>query len=687
MKGSVSNELTYYPVIERRLHASAAGITGLAVVLCISLWRQGSFYDKGFLSAEILIITTSIVKLLQHAVTGRRGMIVENRLSILFPWMAAMGYAAALLLDPASTHGTWMQCLRWTAYGAWGYLLIGMVCDIPRTGKQWWDAVMTATGWFISFGSLIMLYGWFTYDGGVMLSSNAEITALGFRLGGWFQYPNALGAVAGAYVLYHLHRVAVAKTIYSWAISGTSILLHTMVLILTESRGAGLVVLVAVAIWLLTSRYSSFSAKGWGFWFVVWGVLASVGSAQAWLTEGWWISLPFLIACTGSVWLPCVLGLRSTNQDALVLSKRSTIVIVLCGVLVLGATWLLQPEESGSRLSGHFDTMSARGLFYKDAFTLWKESPWMGSGGDAWRQQFASIQSEPYVGKEVHSSLADLLLDIGLIGTLLTVSLAAVALLRAWKRDPGAGLAAGVVIGHSLIDFDLSYGAIALLAMSWLAYGWFPIMGEQGVEERRGLPRRGGRLAAAVVAAALLVPAAMGLRMVGANALYAAGASEANAAAQQAALSLAPADTALRIAVSKQLPPQEALALLQAGERYERAGKALHRELALAAERARQLREAAAYWEAAVKDDRFDKELRTEAVVRLAGMADMAASRGDAALASELAQAAQAHFQRYAADVRQIAAMPHVANDKQFALTSEAERAAASAYIISLGGE
>ncbi|MEC0084094.1 O-antigen ligase domain-containing protein, partial [Paenibacillus alvei] len=143
-------------------------------------------------------------------------------------------------------------------------------------------------------------------------------------------------------------------------------------------------------------------------------------------------------------------------------------------------------------------------------------------------------------------------------------------------------------------------------------------------------------------------------------------------AQQEAALRWAPANTALRIAVSRTLPPREALALLEEGLRYERDGKGLYRALALASIRLGRANDAAAWWEAAVSSDRFDRTLQTEAVEKLALAAHLDANREQAAL---YATAASRLYRRYESEVLLVQRMHKPANDKRFALTEEAKRA------------
>lgn len=674
-------------------------------MLIVGILEQGYFYDRSFTPAAFVLFALLLWMLLRSGMNGIgiTHLQIREWLPLLFPFIAAIGYSLTLLLEPASVQGTWLQVIRYAAYGVWGVLLVCMVRSETGTWEQLWHLCITGIGWLISLGAMMMLYGWLPYESGVMLSSNTELSALGFRLAGWFQYPNALGAVAGAYSLYHAERLMRAQTQAAFAIAGTSVLLHLCVLALTESRGAWLTVLVVAAAHILLCCWRSVRARkhvddrgsvltrvqvmlgiGWVLWFGIFAAAAASATAKAWLTEaGWMMSLPLFVALASSVAI--ALLTRAAVQRVLG-AKQIAGLLVLVAMLVIGvALWLL-PNQSGSRWSGHFTTVSARTQFYKDALRMWQERPLFGSGGDAWRQQFASIQSEPYVGKEVHSIVADLLLDIGLIGTILTLLLAAMALFRTWWRAPGAGMAAAVILGHSVLDFDMSYGIVALLTMSWLAEGWFqksakPTSGTRNSQNGRESCRQSwGKIVLAVL---LLVPTIVTVSMIGSQALHAAGVQRSNQAMLLAALRLTPADTALRIAASQQLPPLEAFVLLRQGERYERSGAILLRELAHAARRAEQPLTSAAYWLAAVSCDRYDSKLQTQAIQELASMAQDAARQGKPILAKELARSAQQHFASYEGEVQRIHALPHVANDKKFALMPEAQQAAASVYSIS----
>ncbi|MNW47173.1 O-Antigen ligase [compost metagenome] len=114
------------------------------------------------------------------------------------------------------------------------------------------------------------------------------------------------------------------------------------------------------------------------------------------------------------------------------------------------------------------DTLSARLEMYADAARLFRITPWLGQGGDTWRSSYLHIQRSPYVGSEVHSGYIDLALDLGIIGLSIVVCWLSVIIIMMFRRR-SVGLAPlTVLLIHSLVDFDMSYGLFWLLVL-WLA--------------------------------------------------------------------------------------------------------------------------------------------------------------------------------------------------------------------------
>ncbi|MGG4196013.1 O-antigen ligase family protein [Paenibacillus jamilae] len=671
------------------------GIGTIFAVLLVGLWKQGLFYDRDVGMLSLLLCAASVCML----AAWRWDAVLP--LPLIYPLPLLIGYLISWVLGPATVYGTEMQILRTAMLQAWIILLAIMLHRGGDQTKRLITGSILLVGFLISGSALGMLYGWIPNESGVMVSQNSELSAFGFRLGGVVQYPNTLGVLAGAFALLHLNgaacsaakarsqrsgsvRVRVVST--KWLLAAVPIVPHLVVLGLTESRGSWIVfgIVLLVGIWSARGYRAEYVTTF--LWFGAWSFLAAAWSASMWQSGDGWLPMPVWFAWIGSIVLFGGLMLSLSQNRRL----RNGLILIILPMLMIAGIHLL-PTGASSRITDHYATAGARTLFYKDAITLWKEHPWFGAGGDSWRQQFARIQSEPYVGKEVHSSVLDMLLDVGLVFTMPAIGLVLAALLLAWRRHAGFGLAAAMLLAHSLIDFDMSYGLVTLLFALLLTLGLYDESLNHGSPRMRfalwqvGTKRR-KRLAALLLAAPLAAAIVLASCHLVAQQLAAAASAAADKAtgpvgmasahAQQvAALRWAPANTALRIAVSRTLPPQEALALLQEGLRYERDGKGLYRALALASARLGRADDAAAWWEAAVSSDRFDRVLQTEAIEKLSLAAHYSADRLQA---TAYANAAGKMFRRYEAEAHHVLLMRNPANGKRFAMTEEAKRAYSS---------
>ncbi|SYX81948.1 O-antigen ligase family protein [Paenibacillus alvei] len=675
------------------------GIGIIFAVLLVAIWKQGLFYDRDVGMLALLLCAASVCML----AALRWDAVLP--LPLLYPLLLLIGYLSNWVLGPATVYGTQMQILRTAMLQAWIILLAIMLHRGGDQAKRLITGSILLVGFLISGSALGMLYGWIPNESGVMVSRNSELSAFGFRLGGVVQYPNTLGALAGAFALLSLNGAActaakarsqrsvsvhVRVVSTKWLLAAVPIVPHLVVLGLTESRGSWIVfgIVLLVGIWSARGYRAEYVTTF--LWFGVWSFLAAAWSVSMWQSGDGWLPMPVWLAWIGSIVLFSGLMLRLSQNRWL---RNGLILIILPTLMIAGIHSL--PTGASSRITDHYATAGARTLFYKDAITLWKEHPWFGAGGDSWRQQFARIQSEPYVGKEVHSSVLDMLLDVGLVFTMPAIGLVLAALLLAWRRHAGFGLAAAMLLAHSLIDFDMSYGLVTLLLAVLLTLGMYDESLNYGSPRMRFAlwqvgTKRGKRLAAPLLAAPLAAAIVLASCHLVAQQLATAASAAADRAtvpvgiarahAQQvAALRWAPANTALRIAVSRTLPPQEALALLEEGLRYERDGKGLYRALALASARLGRADDAAAWWEAAVSSDRFDRMLQTEAIEKLALAAHYSADRLQA---TTYANAAGKRFRQYEAEAHHVLLMRNPANGKRFAMTEEAKRAYSS--IVSL---
>ncbi|WP_274649440.1 O-antigen ligase family protein [Paenibacillus humicola] len=737
-----------------------------AAVLIVSVCRNGLFFDAmfypwvwmliaGFAAAWTCAVWHELRRRETRPASGasalrrvwNRGRTAAAAAAFALPAaaygplaMAAM-YGLALLRHPASVHGTASQALRWTAYGA--FLAAVAIWSGFKGGRIRLMAALQAAGAFTVWASLAGWLGWFAFPGFVLMTGDVRLSAVGARLGGFVQDPNFLGAAAGAFLLWQL--ALLARSGPRFAISAAAAaqtVPWALVLLLTESRGAWLAAAVCwtagLALMKGNGRVRWLLGSGWTF--------ACAGLAYRAVFGGGWRTVSVYGDGNGSAGADfagtvLLVLITAASAGGLLLIRTVRLwsggrcgALAAWGVLFAGAAALaaLLPPAVHGRLAGHFQTAASRGRMYADALRLVGEAPLLGRGGDTWRMLFTQVQSQPYVGNEVHSGYMELLLDLGAAGLFVFLATTALLLRKVWRSDPAGLLPAGVLLLHAAIDFDMAFGSFWLLLYAWIGlYGEWRLGAERAVEaidavaaERaseavdaaaaEALPRLGlapsppssersggdpppGGCAAAkagagsgrlqkLAAAARVTAALAACAIFAAGAVYgwrfelaarhreaaAASSGAAREAALRAALEANPYWTRIRLELAPLAPPPEQAALLAAGLRYEPQSVPLLLALGrLYAER-RDVPQAEAGFRLALRYDRFNRAGQTAAVVAMTRLAGDLRAAGRLREAASAALAAVEFYAAYAAERSRTDA-----GSRGFAVTAAAKSAAA----------
>ncbi|MEC0206916.1 O-antigen ligase family protein, partial [Paenibacillus lautus] len=375
-----------------------------------------------------------------------------------------------------------------------------------------------------------------------------------------------------------------------------------------------------------------------------------------------------------------------------------------------GAVILHQVQD---RTLGGAATLSARRLMYSDAWQLARSSLWLGRGGETWRQSYLAIQSQPYVGAEVHSGYMDILLNTGVIGLLLVlvlVSSMAAGLIAVSSRLMPAAL---VLIGHAAVDFDWSFGLV------WLLLLWLTVMGfavaSSGPEVQDGpnaaqrrKPFKIGKKLLAVYGGnrgyrpllSLPLLRVTAITLLGGWVLLAAGlgisevkerwaASEPSGpqiALLQSSLKWNPANTEAALNLADWLPPSQRIPLLKRSLVYAPNHPGLSWKLAEAYSLRGESEEAAAWYIAAIDRDRFNAAKQTGAVLKLASLADWHRTAGDPARSVKAARTGLDILKRYRSLAVDFREMDDHRNDREFDLSMLAARQANRLEKILNGG-
>ncbi|WP_212939837.1 tetratricopeptide repeat protein [Paenibacillus antibioticophila] len=433
-------------------------LTGIALILGFGLIRKSS----GISPPTVLQADARMHPSLQAA---------------LAPATLACLYILHLGLGPASVQATILSAVFWLFAAGYAAALQAAACG--GTAVRFLESGWLLTTGLLALASLAVVYGCLPWSGAILRTADREVAAAGARLGGLLQYPNTFGAVMGAALLERLTALAaLPRQAFTRAgrwqgqQAGALAPVFALCLLLTESRGAfaALAAAWAIAALLLRRgerlRFALHSAAALGA-----GALLAAPLLRAGLAPPALQGLAALAAALGG-WAAATAALAAAGPRALrlITGKRCAAGVAAlaaaAGLLALAAARPGALQALPQRLTGAA-TLLARGDMYADALRVIGGAPWLGQGGDTWRSVYRSVQSSPYTGSEVHSGYLDLLMDLGLAGVLVLLAWIIPALRSAFRSRCRLLPSVLLLLLHSLIDFDLSYGLVWLLLI-WL---------------------------------------------------------------------------------------------------------------------------------------------------------------------------------------------------------------------------
>lgn len=124
-------------------------------------------------------------------------------------------------------------------------------------------------------------------------------------------------------------------------------------------------------------------------------------------------------------------------------------------------------------------SVGSRLVTYKDMFSIFKSQPLIGSGSNAWDALYPQYQSELYYTAIIHNYPAQLLVELGVLGGLafVFIILTLIYSLFYYRKQndlcAGISLSALLLLGHSIIDFDMAF--LSLLMLLWILLGIMPL--------------------------------------------------------------------------------------------------------------------------------------------------------------------------------------------------------------------
>jgi len=669
------------------------------------MFHRASFLTLVSVSLWLLAAAAAVAALLKKSrLRGEEAALPGGDWPLIAgPFIIAFLYGIQLLMGPVSYQSTVLASIHWLFLGAFSLGLLA-------AGRGRGGLAYLERGWLLVTGGLAVtalaaVYGLLPAPGAILRTADREVAAAGARLGGLLQYPNTFGAVMAAALLERLTALArmpdaafTRPARWRGCRAGALAPVFALALLLTESRGAFAAAAAGWAAgWLLLRgperrRYALHSAAAVAVAAPLARQLAAAQLAPP--------VLPGLLALAAGLAAASALSAlaaRSAERLGAPGDRRRGSGAIASGAVLraaVSAAMLAAALGAALAFAGLRErlysaaTWLARGEMYADALRLLRESPWLGRGGDTWRGLHRTVQGRPYAGNEVHSGYLDLALDLGGIGLLALLVWLGFAVVRMQRsRLPGRLLPAFLVLLlHSAVDFDMSYGLYWMLVL-WLAV-WG--LGEPGGslsrrpgKTRRCVDRLGGkgrvrldRVLAGGLAAVLLTGGLSAFRQ--AESLRLQRLAEVDppsvrAAAEsvrllERALALTPTRPELRLALADRLEAEAAAEVLRRGMAYERSHPGL--ALALGFALARQ-GDAAALGplRRAAELDRYSRAVQTAALEGISLLTDRLKSAGKLPQAASTASAGMEAFRRFhrlAEQTRQLR------NDRGFRLTPEA---------------
>lgn len=353
------------------------------------------------------------------------------------------------------------------------FLLYIMIANLTDQGSKLKAAL------YISVASIFVIAfsGHLVYADIIKLKGAMEYN----RLYGLYQYPNATGSVLGAGALICISYLP--KCINKWE----SILIHIALttifsaFVLTLSVGAFLTFAAVILIYFIVTK-----VKGKLYIMLTSATLLVSYLPLLYIFIRGTYKQSFIIMYIISLIMSGIFGwlINYLNNKGLrdMDSKKSMKIVLASVALVLFLSIALffifrsSIEPAVSKLwDEELKSQNAqdRITFTKDGFRIFTDNILFGAGGGAWKDLYFRYQSFPYPSTEAHNYYIQLMIETGLVGLIALISVLYLVLKKGiiiiLKGDNQTSaslyLAVLMLLGHAVLDFDLSLTALMFLLM------------------------------------------------------------------------------------------------------------------------------------------------------------------------------------------------------------------------------
>ncbi len=345
----------------------------------------------------------------------------------------------------------------------------------------------------IVFGVITAIVSMIGYAGGL---SFLEDVVLSDRLGATFQYTNTAGIYFLICIIFCMSLLLEARNIFARVLlEGVGNIL-CIALFFTGSRGVFVIALFAVFIIYTILLPWGYKLKSLAYFFIM--LLPIVAIANKYYMYSKisdcfgamkWIILSFIVSV--------ILALLTEMLSKLPRKSKILIyVIAFAGLLLFTitqynyvsvlagslATKLVPPNILVRLQTINLGELSfiQRIDFNKDALRLIREHFLLGIGGGGWIALYQSVQDHYYIARTVHNHYFQIFVEAGILGFVSFLGLVLLSLYNYVKSvfigdTSNRIIMSGLTVSflalsvHSAMDFNLTYGGIALLFWSLTA--------------------------------------------------------------------------------------------------------------------------------------------------------------------------------------------------------------------------
>lgn len=436
-----------------------------AIALAAAFFARGLYFDQDyFIFAAIFSV---LFLLYLYTTKGER-----NGINTFIDWflLAAIILYVIFSFLALSMRDTLLQATRYGIYLMAFLIGKNLLCHYKKT---YLNTIYVC-------GILLMLTGFSSAVGGPLVVANTYLAEKGLLLSP-LQYHNVFASLSIILFLIGISLCySTEKPVYRYLYQIGSFILFLGIL-MSNSRGNWLIFPFVFIVYLifggkeqlkntLTLSISAFLSA-----IAVLSLIA--GTIQSANTLLGWVYL--LAGCAISLalfFLFSRLTVKIQKKTAVVLIILLVLLVVIVGIFyqsILPANMVSRIQE----LNLNARTLSERLTFYKDGFSIFKEYPLTGTGGNGWVYTYKQYQSYNYASNHPHSYFVLLMVELGVVGIALFLLLIIGFILLCIKgykccenRLLFTGIACGVLMFflHVMFDFESSYSAYMIFIFSLL---------------------------------------------------------------------------------------------------------------------------------------------------------------------------------------------------------------------------